>query len=297
MLLQRILTALVLATLAITAIFILPSLYFYLFIGIIVLIAAWEWCALSEINKPIGKILFLLILILPMLGITFWTQILELLSYVLQAPEIKGYSGIIDWLVIGPVIFWVMMMFLIRNAPDELLKLKLKKRYKIFIGWFVLFSAWMFLTKLKVYYGPDSALYFLLLIWSADIAAYFVGKKWGKDKLSPVISPGKTKQGLYGAIGAAIICAIILALYQGFSFMIASDFALLSVLTVLISIYGDLFFSLVKRQNGVKDSGSILPGHGGVLDRIDSVIAAAPFFFMGTYFLIPALFGESVLFL
>lgn len=297
MLLQRILTAIVLATLAITAIFVLPSLYFYLFIGIIVLIAAWEWCALSDIHKTLGKILFLLALVLPMLGVTFWTQILELLSYFLQWPKIKEYSGVIDWLVIGPVLFWVMMMFIIRSSPDELLKLELKKRYKVFIGWFVLFSAWMFLTKLKIYYGADSALYFLVLIWCADIAAYFVGKKWGKDKLAPAISPGKTKQGMYGAVGAAVICAIILALYHDFTFMIATDFGLLSVITVLISIYGDLFFSLVKRKNGVKDSGTILPGHGGVLDRIDSVIAAAPFFFMGTHFLIPALFGESVLFL
>jgi phosphatidate cytidylyltransferase len=297
MLLQRILTAIVLATLAISAIFLLPSLYFYFFIGIIVLIAAWEWCALSDMHKIYEKILFLLALVLPMLGIIFWTQILEFGSFFLQWPEIKKYSGVIDWFVLGPVLFWIMMMFIIRGSPNELLKLELKKRYKVFIGWFVLFSAWMFLTKLKVYYGADSALYLLLLIWCADIAAFFVGKKWGKDKLASIISPGKTKQGMYGAIGAAVICSIILALYHGFTFMIAVDFGLLSIITVVISIYGDLFFSLVKRKNGVKDSGAILPGHGGVLDRIDSIIAAAPFFFMGTHFLIPALFGENVLFL
>jgi len=297
MLLQRILTAIVLATVAIAAIFVLPSLYFYLFVGIIVLIAAWEWCSLSDIHKTSGKILFLLALIVPMLAVTFWTQLLEYLSFILKWPEIKGYSGVIDWFVIGPVLFWVMIMLFIRSSPNELLNLELKKRYKAFIGWFILLAAWMFLTKLRVYYGADSTLYFLVLIWSADIAAFFVGKKWGTDKLAPDISPGKTKQGVYGAIAAAIICALVLTLYQGYSFMIAMDFGLLSVLTVLISIYGDLFFSLVKRQNGVKDSGSILPGHGGVLDRIDSVIAAAPFFFMGTHFLIPALFGENVLFL
>lgn len=297
MLLQRILTAIVLATLAITAIFVLPSLYFYLFVGIIVLIAAWEWCALSDVHNTSGKILFLLALVLPMLVVALWTQLLEYLSYLLQWPEIKGYSGVIDWFVIGPVLFWAMIMLFIRSSPNELLKFELKKRYKVFIGWFVLLAAYMFVTKLRVYYGVDSILYFLLLIWSADIAAYFVGKKWGKDKLAPDISPGKTKQGMYGAIAAAVICALVLALYHEYSFMIAMDFGLLSVLTVLISIYGDLFFSLVKRQNGVKDSGNILPGHGGVLDRIDSIIAAAPFFFMGTHFLIPALFGESVLFL
>ena len=281
MLLQRILTALVLATVAIAAIFVLPILYFYLFIAVIVLIAAWEWAGLSEINKISGKLAFLLLLIVPMLGVTFWTQILELLSLLLEWPGIKEYSGALEWLVIGPVLFWLMMMILIRKVPDELLKLKLKKRYKVFIGWFVLLSAWMFLTKLRAYYGSEAVMYFLALIWVADIAAYFTGKKFGKDKLAPVISPGKTVQGMYGAVISAIVLAVILAFYYGYPFMIAMDFGFLSVLTVIISIYGDLFFSLVKRQNGVKDSGSILPGHGGVLDRIDSVIAAAPFYYAG----------------
>lgn len=281
MLLQRILTALVLAAIAITAIFKLEILYFYLFIGIIVLIAAWEWAELSEIHTISGKLLFLLLLILPMIFVTYWTQILEIFSQLLEWPEIKEYSGALEWLVIGPVLFWIMIMFLIRKAPDELLNLKLKKRYKIFIGWFVLFSAWMFLTKLRAYYGSGAALYFLMLIWIADIAAYFIGKKFGKDKLSPLISPGKTVQGMYGAIFSAAICAVVLALYYGYPGIIATDFGLLSVLTVMVSIYGDLFFSLVKRQNGVKDSGTLLPGHGGVLDRLDSVIAAAPFYYAG----------------
>jgi phosphatidate cytidylyltransferase len=181
------------------------------------------------------------------------------------------------------------MMILIRKLPSELLNIELKKRSKIFIGWFVLFSAWMFLTKLRAFYGPSAALYFLLLIWIADIAAFFTGKKWGVEKLAESISPGKTIQGMYGALGSAVVCSIILALYYGYPMMIASDFALLSVLTVLISIYGDLFFSLVKRKNGVKDSGILLPGHGGVLDRIDSVIAAAPFYYAGVI-----LIGRSV---
>ncbi|MBE9526716.1 MAG: phosphatidate cytidylyltransferase [Proteobacteria bacterium] len=281
MLLQRILTALVLAAVAIAAIFLLPTLYFFLFIAIIVLIGAWEWTALSEINKTSGKLAFLLFLIIPMLGVAFWTQILELISQLLEWPAVKEYSGALEWLVIGPVLFWVMMMMLIRKVPEVLLKIEIKKGLTVFIGWFILFSAWMFLVKLRAFYGSEAVMYFLALIWIADIAAFFTGKKFGKDKLAPEISPGKTIQGMYGAILSAIICAVLLALYYGYPFMIATDFAFLSVLTVLISIYGDLFFSLVKRKNKVKDSGSILPGHGGVLDRIDSVVAAAPFYYAG----------------
>jgi len=289
MLLQRILTALVLAAVAITAIFTLPTLYFYLFIAVIVLIAAWEWTYLSGLDKTSSKVLFILALIFPMLGITFWTQILELIALLFEWPEIKEYSGILEWLVIGPVIFWIMVMILIRKTPEALLAIELKKRTQAFIGWFVLFSAWMFLVKLRAFYGSEAVMYFLALIWIADIAAFFSGKKFGKDKLSPVISPGKTVQGLYGAIISAMICALLLALYYDYSIMMATDFGMLSILTVLVSIYGDLFFSLMKRKSGVKDSGSILPGHGGVLDRIDSVIAAAPFYYAGVI-----LIGRSV---
>ena len=127
-------------------------------------------------------------------------------------------------------------------------------------------------------------MYFLILIWVADISAYFAGKKWGTTKLAPEISPGKTVAGMYGALISGLVCAVVLSLIYGFQLMIAADFVLLSVLTVLISIYGDLFVSVVKRQRGVKDSGSLLPGHGGVLDRIDSMIAAIPFFYGCIYF-------------
>jgi phosphatidate cytidylyltransferase len=130
-------------------------------------------------------------------------------------------------------------------------------------------------------------MYFLILIWAADISAYFAGKKWGTTQLAPEISPGKTVAGMYGALIAGTVWAAIFIGYygyrDGFVWIRIFDFILLSVLTVLISIYGDLFVSVVKRQRGVKDSGSLLPGHGGVLDRIDSLIAAIPFFYAGVY--------------
>lgn len=281
MLLQRILTALVLSTLVITAIFYLQTLYFYIFIAIIILIAAWEWAGLIGINSIFAKLLFLFYLIIPMLVVIFWTQILEVLAEFLTWQELKKHSGVIEWLVIAPVFFWITMLMLIKKAPDKLLKLKLKKSYKTFIGWFVLLSGWMFLTRLKALYGADAVLYFLILIWVADISAYGTGKMFGKDKIAPLISPGKTVQGVVGALISAIVCGVILALYYAYPLMIAMDFILLSLLTVLVSIYGDLFFSLVKRQSGVKNSGNLLPGHGGVLDRIDSAVAAAPFYYAG----------------
>jgi phosphatidate cytidylyltransferase len=299
MLLKRILTALVLATVVVTAVLLLPTLYFSLFIAVITLIAAFEWMALTDVNTLTRKILFVSFLIVPMLGVTYWTVLLELLSEALEWPEIKDYSDALEWFVIAPVLFWVLTMVLIRKAGPQLLNIEFKSRLKTFSGWLVLLSAWMFLSKLRAYYGPGMVLYFLILIWAADISAFFAGKKWGKDKLAAEISPGKTVQGMYGALASALICSVGLRVYYGFdafqgeqpelAVLMTIDLAILSILTVLISIYGDLFFSLIKRKKGVKDSGTLLPGHGGILDRVDSIIAAAPFFYAGII-----LIGRSV---
>ncbi|OQW79893.1 MAG: phosphatidate cytidylyltransferase [Proteobacteria bacterium ST_bin11] len=299
MLLKRILTALVLATVVVAAVLLLPTLYFSLFIAVVTLVAAFEWMALTDVNALNRKILFITFLILPMLGVTYWTVLLELLSEAMEWPEIKDYSDALEWFVIAPVLFWVLMMVLIRKAGPQLLNIEFKSRLKTFSGWLVLLSAWMFLSKLRAYYGPGMVLYFLILIWAADISAYFAGKKWGKDKLAAEISPGKTVQGMYGALASALICSFGLRMYYGFeafqgeqpelAVLMTIDLAILSILTVLISIYGDLFFSLIKRKKGVKDSGTLLPGHGGILDRVDSIIAAAPFFYAGII-----LIGRSV---
>jgi phosphatidate cytidylyltransferase len=283
MLIQRIITASILAALIALAVFRLPTDYFSLLIGLITLLAAWEWCSLAGTTSALKRVLFLLALILPMSGIYFWTQLLELVAQATDWPDVRDYSGALEWLVVPPVLFWIVIMILIRNTPLGLLNLKLRTRYKALIGWFVLLAAWMFLYRLRVFYGTEMTMYFLILIWAADISAYFTGKKWGTTKLAPEISPGKTVAGMYGALIVGMVCAIALSLIYRFQLMIASDFVLLSILTVLMSIYGDLFVSVVKRQCGVKDSGSLLPGHGGILDRIDSLIAAIPFFYAGIY--------------
>lgn len=281
MLLQRIITALILAPLVVLAVYLLPIPYFTLVVALVMLIAAWEWTSLVGIDRPVMRLVFLILLILPMAGVYFWTYLLEVMAQVFDWPEVRSQSGLLEWLVIIPVLFWVVVMFLIRNASDALLKLELKGIYKALIGGLVVFFAWMFLYRMRAFYGADMTMYFLLLIWIADIAAYFIGKKFGEVKLAPEISPGKTMAGFYGALGSGVVSAIVLSLVFGFNLMIGTDFVLLSVLTVLISIYGDLFFSLVKRKQGVKDSGSILPGHGGLLDRIDSLVAGVPFFYAG----------------
>lgn len=309
MLRQRVITAAILVPLVVLAVFRLQVDYFSLIFALIILLAGWEWTQLIGITEKKSKFLFLAALIAPMLFIHLWTQFLEALQYLIETwqqlvyqkakaagwisissfmeylniPDVRFYSGILEGLMVPPVLFWVIVMVLIKHAPDTILKLELKPKHKAWIGGFILVMAWMFLVRLRTFYGPEMAMYFLVLIWAADIAAYFAGKKFGKTKLAPEISPGKTMAGFYGALASAALCGIILSLLYGFQLIIASDFVLLSVLTVLISVFGDLFFSVAKRQSGVKESGSILPGHGGVLDRIDSLIAAVPFFYTGIY--------------
>ena len=308
MLKQRIITATILATVIVSAVLMLPSDYFSLLIAIIVLIGAWEWLNLIDINSPAKRAAFIGTLIFAMLLIHLWTYILEALvpvmdnlaeKYKFQMTDIRDQSGLLEWLIIPAVLFWLTIMLLIRKAPLQTLSLQLRSRYKALIGWCVLLAGWMFLSRLRLFYGSEMTLYFLLLIWVADIAAYFSGKKWGKTKLAPDISPGKTVEGVYGelvsaAVSAIILCIALSVIYgKAVTFMVAGDLMLLSIITVQISVYGDLFFSLVKRQRGVKDSGNLLPGHGGVLDRVDSLIAAAPVFYAGIYLIYMVLLAPA----
>jgi phosphatidate cytidylyltransferase len=128
-------------------------------------------------------------------------------------------------------------------------------------------------------------LFFFVLIWLADSAAYFSGKKFGRNKLAEQLSPGKTREGLWGALIATFILSLIGVLQFGLSPISSVYFIMLCLLTALISVVGDLYESLLKRNAGVKDSGFLIPGHGGVLDRIDSLLAAAPGFILGLYWL------------
>jgi phosphatidate cytidylyltransferase len=126
-------------------------------------------------------------------------------------------------------------------------------------------------------------LFLLVLIWIADSGAYFAGRRWGRRKLAPLVSPGKTREGAYGALAGGLLWGGVLAALYGVSVPQQGGLVLLCLLTVVASIVGDLYESLSKRERGVKDSGSLLPGHGGILDRIDSLTAAAPVFALGLH--------------
>jgi phosphatidate cytidylyltransferase len=133
--------------------------------------------------------------------------------------------------------------------------------------------------------GSWLILFVLLLVWAADTGAYAVGKLFGKHKLAPSVSPGKTWEGFFGGMVLAIIVAVIAAKLLNIQSRDTTLFLVCCVVTVIASVLGDLFESLTKREAGIKDSGTIFPGHGGMLDRIDSLIAAAPIFALATLLL------------
>lgn len=129
--------------------------------------------------------------------------------------------------------------------------------------------------------GPRTVLFLLVLVWVADSGAYLAGRRWGRRKLAPGLSPGKTWEGVLGAGVGALVLGAGWSLFYRYPFGLALAFVTLCVSTVVVSVVGDLFESWMKRGCGVKDSGSIFPGHGGLLDRIDSLTAAAPWFVGG----------------
>jgi phosphatidate cytidylyltransferase len=151
----------------------------------------------------------------------------------------------------------------------------------------VLLGPWLALVHLHAAAprGPELVLFLLLLIWTADVAAFFAGRRWGQAKLTPAVSPGKTRVGVYGALLGAALAALALAWWLRLVPALTAAAVAICVATAFVSVVGDLFESLVKRRRGVKDSGRLLPGHGGILDRIDSLTAAAPMFTLGILWL------------
>ena len=172
------------------------------------------------------------------------------------------------------------ILFLLSTYHQGILLYQNNKWLLRFIAFPVLLIAWLALVVLHDK-SPEMLLYLILLVAVADSSAYFAGKRFGINKLAPQLSPSKTMEGMMGAMLGAAIWSIIAAAYFGLTWANGIFFVLLSVVTATLSIAGDLFESLIKREANQKDSGTILPGHGGILDRIDAQLAALPFFTAG----------------
>ncbi len=261
MLRLRVITALVLAPLFILALFLLPATSFSLLLGMIVLGGAWEWGRLSGLHTPLQLVSWLLLVAGLLAAAKLWF------------PAVFTIGLASAW--------WVLMaMTLILGRRRGLPRWSAGGR--LLIGVVVLVPAWQALTWLHV---EDRLLVLcvLLVVWAADTGAYFTGRSVGRHKLAPAVSPGKTVEGTLGGLAAVMAAAVVFWwLIPALSIV---GWVALCIVTCLASVVGDLTESHLKRLAGAKDSGTSLPGHGGVLDRIDSITAAAPVFASGWVFL------------
>lgn len=265
MLKTRVITALFLLAVLLPSLFFLPQAYWALLLAVFVGIGAWEWGALLRWNELSCRLL----------GVGF---ALGCVAVSWLAPEVIGAADSFH-----PAPFWVLLIYGLA-ALFWCLLIPLWLRHKwalgggvvgLMVGLLLLFPTWLALVQLRTL-GPGVLLALFAVVWIADIAAYFSGKKFGKHKLAPSISPGKTWEGAAGAVLGVV--AYGLAARAGFAFeqVALPLWILLLVQVTTISIIGDLYESLLKRQAGIKDSSQVLPGHGGVLDRIDSLTSTMP---------------------
>lgn len=269
MLKQRLLTAAILVPLLILGILMLPAPYFAFVVAIFVIQGGWEWAGFLKQSSTRMRSVFTIIVALGLMFI--WSLI---------------SSETMDWLVV-PVIglfWWLAAMVFVLSYP-KLSFCWSSALIHFLIGLLVLSSTWMSVVGLHIYadQGPYLVLYMITLISLADTGAYFGGKKWGKRKLAPDVSPGKTWEGVFSALMVSTIFALIGADLFSFSGNQWLFFIVLSLVTAVFSILGDLNESMFKRHAGIKDSGQLLPGHGGILDRMDGVTAAAPVFVVGLW--------------
>jgi len=273
MLKQRLITALILIPLVVSSILWLPEHYFAIFVGLFVCVGSWEWtkflCAARSLQVTLLRILFIGVIAVALLLSWF---------FILKKPEIVE-------LILIVALFWWIWAFVLVIVYPGFAWFHRNLLFKSTAGAMVLVPTWIAQVSLRNDHigGIELLLYLLVLIASADTGAYFGGRKWGKNKLAPRVSPGKTWEGVFSGLLCVSVVAIVYSYSLGLHLLGWNNllvFVLISVMTAIFSIVGDLTESLFKRDAGLKDSGSILPGHGGVLDRVDSLTAAAPVFLL-----------------
>ncbi|MBR0573737.1 MULTISPECIES: phosphatidate cytidylyltransferase [Pasteurellaceae] len=281
MLKQRILSALIMIPLALLGLFFLSPLPFFLAISVLVVLGMWEWAQFAGIKRSIGRIIVALvtlgILLFPIMAGTYSIKKADFLNDVTTPLLFVG------------VIWWLVALFLVIGYPKTGKFWAKSISAKFIFGFLTLVPFLIAMPALRFYHyhsnpyqGAFLLLYVLVLVWSADSGAYFFGRALGKHKLAPKVSPGKSIEGAIGGLVTAGVVSFIFLQVNPSDMLSAklnmAAFIVVSILTVAISILGDLTESMFKRQAGVKDSSNLIPGHGGILDRIDSLTAAVPFF-------------------
>lgn len=278
MLKQRIITALLLVPVALYGVFMLPLWGFALFIQAVLMLGAWEWSPLMGVRRTSARIAYTLFVGV-IIGVLSWLAPYE---HLWQGGEL---SKLIYYTILAGGVWWVIALAMIVNYPSSR---RMWSRTRAIVGVFgllIFIPTWAALVTVRSidfdesrFFGGWVVLFILLLVWAADVGAYFAGVRYGRNKMMPAVSPGKTMEGLCGGVTLAFVVMMVVAHWTKVPADQFTGYYLTGLFTVVASVFGDLNESMFKRSAGVKDSGSILPGHGGILDRIDSLTAAVPIF-------------------
>tara|TARA_R110002072_G_scaffold1815_8_gene15341 strand:- start:27235 stop:28071 length:837 start_codon:yes stop_codon:yes gene_type:complete len=272
MLKQRVITALIMAGLFVASIVYLPLPGLALLFGILIGLGAWEWSRMAGFSDPMVRAIYVLLVLAGLVVIYLYCHLGDAPSREMVQP----FLGV-------ACLWWSFALLWIKSYPDSAIFWR-NTAMRCLMGFLILVPAWIAAVYLLSFpQGGILVVVMVIVVAAADIGAYFAGKRFGEHKLADQVSPAKTWEGFWGGVVACVLLALLL-------FYLLPDHAahigLVSVVAVIIttglaSVVGDLTVSMVKRESGVKDSGSLLPGHGGVLDRLDSLSAAAPVYTLG----------------
>lgn len=259
MLAQRIVTAIGLVALLAIVLLVLPPVYAVTALAAMILAGAWEWAALAGLESRLVRVAY----------VGACAVVMAVLWLASIGPG--KFESVLTVVMLGwiPLFGWIVL------APD----LKLRALAAV-AGLWALAPAWLAVARLymQAEHGRELVVFVLVLAWAADIGAYFAGRRFGRLRLAPFVSPNKTWEGVLGGLVAGLLVAVA---GMAWFALPRSAFLSLCIAAVLVSVVGDLLESMFKRQRGLKDSGSLLPGHGGVLDRIDSLTSSVPLMALG----------------
>jgi phosphatidate cytidylyltransferase len=263
---QRVITGLILAPIGIAAVLFLPTMALAVFTAVTVLVAMWECTRLAGFASRAAR-----------------SAVVAIVALVLVVLWMARGDALVWYLIAAGVAWWIIALLWLRNFSFGAAPTRENAIIKLIAGLFVALPAWVALTELHgdPQHGHGWALLALMLVSVADTAAYFTGSRYGKVKLCPQISPNKTIAGVYGALASGAILSTIGGWLLHLRGLALVALIALALVAVAASIVGDLFESLMKRQAGVKDSGTLFPGHGGMFDRLDGMFAALPIFVLG----------------